>query len=320
MSIETIFNFTVWSCKVTQLYLESGISQLVSSFIEAGCPSVKEQTIEERRQGYRDSVQLAGEKESVYQVKDKEIDGAILRIFKPSDECNLPVVIYFHGGCFVSGDFETHDQQLRKLANLSGAIIVAVKYRLAPEYTFPAAHDDAFHASQVIFENCKYWGGNPENIILAGDSAGGHICLITSLRLKEKAGWQPTKQVLIYPMLDATAASQSYINNGEQYIITRDTLLTGFDMYLDELPRTHPEASPLYHKDLSGLPETHILTAEFDPLLDEGELLYRNLISAGVNTQCRRYLGVIHGFFQLSGVSQAARESIKHVADIITLR
>ncbi|WP_420745098.1 alpha/beta hydrolase [Photobacterium damselae] len=317
--METIFNFAVWSCNVTQLYLENGISQLVSSFIKAGCPSVKEQTIEERRQSYRDSVQLAGEKESVYQVKDKEIDGAILRIFKPSDKCDLPVVIYFHGGCFVSGGFETHDQQLRKLANLSGAIIVAVKYRLAPEYTYPAAHDDAFHASQVIFENCKYWGGNPENIILAGDSAGGHICLITSLRLKEKAGWQPTKQVLIYPMLDATAASQSYINNGEKYIITRDTLLTGFDMYLDELPRTHPEASPLYHKDLSGLPETHILTAEFDPLLDEGELLYRNLISAGVNTQCRRYLGVIHGFFQLSGVSQAARESIKHVANIITL-
>ena len=315
-----MLSFTIWSRKVSHLYLDNGISQLVSSFIEAGCPSVKEQTIEARRQGYRDSVQLAGEKEFVYQVDDKQIDGATLRIFKPSVDCNLPIVIYFHGGCFVSGDFETHDQQLRKLANLSGSIIVAVKYRLAPEHTFPAAHDDAFHASQVIYENCKEWGGNPENIILTGDSAGGHICLVTSLRLREKAAWLPTKQVLIYPMLDATAASQSYINNGDKYIITRDTLLTGFDMYLGDLPRQHPEASPLFRKDLAGLPETHILTAEFDPLLDEGELLYRNLISAGVKTQCRRYLGAIHGFFQLSGVSQAARESIKHVADIIALK
>lgn len=315
-----MLSFTIWSRKVSHLYLDNGISQLVSSFIEAGCPSVKEQTIEARRQGYRDSVQLAGEKEFVYQVDDKQIDGATLRIFKPSVDCNLPIVIYFHGGCFVSGDFETHDQQLRKLANLSGSIIVAVKYRLAPENIFPAAHDDAFHASQVIYENCKEWGGNPENIILAGDSAGGHICLVTSLRLREKAAWLPTKQVLIYPMLDATAASQSYINNGDKYIITRDTLLTGFNMYLGDLSRQHPEASPLFRKDLAGLPETHILTAEFDPLLDEGEQLYRNLISAGVKTQCRRYLGAIHGFFQLSGVSQAARESIKHVADIIALK
>ncbi len=303
---------------MSQLYLENGIGQLVNSFIEAGCPSVKEQTIEERRQGYRDSVQLAGEKESVHQIDDKEIDGATLRVFKPSEDCNLPVVIYFHGGCFVSGDFETHDQQLRKLANLSGAMVIAVKYRLAPEHKFPAAHDDAFHAAQVIHENCKEWGGDPENIVLAGDSAGGHICLITALRLKEKADWLPAKQVLIYPMLDATAASQSYIRNGDQYIITRDALLTGFDLYLDELPRTHPEASPLYREDLAGLPETHILTAEFDPLLDEGEQLHRNLLCAGVNTNCRRYLGVIHGFFQLSGVSQAARESLRHVADIIT--
>ncbi|WP_028863574.1 alpha/beta hydrolase [Psychromonas aquimarina] len=302
---------------MSQLYLENGISELVSSFIEAGCPSVKEQTIEEHRQGYRDSIQLAGKKEAVYQITDKEIDGISLRIFKPSDNCSLAVVIYFHGGCFISGGFETHEQQLRKLANLSGAIIVAVKYRLAPEHKFPAAHDDAFNASQIIHNSCKDWGGDPDNIVLAGDSAGGHICLITALRLRDTADWLPAKQVLIYPMLDATAASQSYITNGEQYIITRDALLTGFDMYLGELPRMHPEASPVHRKDLAGLPETHILTAEFDPLLDEGEQLHRNLISAGVNTQCRRYLGVIHGFFQLSGVSQAAQESIKQIAAIV---
>jgi len=298
--------------------LEQGIRQLVEEFIEAGCPSVKEQTISERRQGYINSVQLAGEQEPVFEVFETEIDGAVLKVFKPSDKTDLPVVIYYHGGCFVSGGFETHEQQLRKLANLSGAIVVAVKYRLAPEYTYPAAHDDAFHAAEMIYKHCKSWGGNPDNITLAGDSAGGHITLVTSLRLAEQGSWLPARQVLIYPMLDATASSESYITNGEHYIITRDTLTTGFDLYLGDLPRKHPEASPLFRDDLSSLPETHILTAEFDPLLDEGEQLYKNLLDCGVNAQYRRYSGVIHGFFQLSGVSQSARESIRHVADIVT--
>ena len=298
--------------------LEQGIRQLVEEFIEAGCPSVKDQTISERRQGYINSVQLAGEHEAVAEVFESEIEGAVLKVFKPSDKTDVPVVVYYHGGCFVSGGFETHEQQLRKLANLSGAIVVAVKYRLAPEFTYPAAHDDAFQAAQVVYKHCKNWGGNPENITLAGDSAGGHITLVTSLRLAEQANWLPARQILIYPMLDATASSESYTTSGEHYIITRDTLITGFDLYLDDLPRRHPEASPLFRDDLSALPETHILTAEFDPLLDEGEQLYKRLLNSGVNAQCRRYLGVIHGFFQLSGVSQSARESIRHVADIVS--
>ncbi|MTI32132.1 alpha/beta hydrolase [Xanthovirga aplysinae] len=303
---------------MSEIYLEEGISQLVASFIEAGCPSVREQTIEERRQGYLDSVQLAGEKEAVFQIEDKEIEGAKLRIYKPNDQDNLTVEIYFHGGCFVSGGFETHEQQLRRLANLSSAMVIAVQYRLAPEHTFPAVHDDAFQAAQVIYRNCKRWGGNPENIMLAGDSAGGHICLTTTLRLRDKGEFLPKKQILISPMLDATASSKSYIRNGEKYIITRDTLVSGYEMYFNHLPSNHPEASPLFRSDLSGLPETHILTAEFDPLLDEGELLYRNLLKEGVNVQCRRYLGVIHGFFQLSAISQAVRESLLHVATIIS--
>ena len=302
---------------MVNLSLEKGIKELVEGFIKAGCPSVRNQSIAERRQGYLDSVSLAGESESVYQVREVEIDGATLRIYKPSAEEKLPVVIYFHGGCFVSGGFDTHDQQLRKLANLSGAIVIAVKYRLAPEYTYPAAHDDAYNSTLMIRDHCTEWGGDPNNISLVGDSAGGHLCLVTSLRLKENSDWQPAKQILIYPMLDATASSQSYEDNGKHYIITQDTLVTGYDMYLNEVSREHPEASPLYRADFAGLPETHILTAEFDPLVDEGELLYRKLLGAGVEAQCRRYLGVTHGFFQLSGISHAAKESINQVATII---
>ncbi|NMH66898.1 alpha/beta hydrolase [Shewanella salipaludis] len=302
---------------MSQLYLEQGIGQLVQAFIAAGCPSVKTQTIAERRQGYLDSVALAGPQEAVARVEDMTLEGIDLRLYRSGEGNNASVLVYFHGGCFVSGGFETHEQQLRRLANLSGALIVAVKYRLAPEHGYPAAHDDAFKATQLVRRHCRGWGGDPDNIILAGDSAGGHLALVTCLRLRDSSDWLPRKQVLIYPMLDATAASRSYRDNGDHYIITRDTLLSGFDLYLNDLPRMHPEASPLYRQDLAGLPETHILTAEFDPLVDEGELCYRNLLAVGVNAHCRRYLGVIHGFFQLSGVSQAAREAIVQLAGII---
>lgn len=303
---------------MTTLRLENGIRELVTSFISSGSPSVYQQTLEERRQGYRDSAQLAGSLESVYQVTHLQIDDAQLKIYKPSNDTNMAVAVYFHGGCFVSGGFDTHEQQLRKLANLSGAIVVAMEYRLAPEHTYPAAHDDALHATQIVYKHCRSWGGNPQNITFVGDSAGGHLSLITSLRLRDLGNWQPTKQVLIYPMLDATAGNSSYIENGEHYLITRETLLSGFDMYLNELPRKDSEASPLFRQDLHSLPETHILAAEFDPLVDEGKQLYHQLIESGVNAHYQFYPNVIHGFFQLSGISQSARASIQYVAQVIS--
>lgn len=118
-------------------------------------------------------------------------------------------------------------------------------------------------------------------------------------------------------MLDAAGDSDSYRQLGDDYLITRDMLLSGFHAYLGELPATHPEASPLHYSDLSGLPPTHIVTAEYDPLRDEGEALYRKLLQAGVTATCQRQLGVIHGFFQLAGVSQAARQTIEQIAMLI---
>ncbi|WDD97159.1 alpha/beta hydrolase [Thalassomonas actiniarum] len=298
--------------------LEPGIRELVQAFNDAGCPSGAGLDIKSRRRGYLETVSLAGTAEQVFLVQDKVIDGIPLRIFKPCADNNLAVVIYFHGGCFVSGDFATHDQQMRKLANLSGAMVIGVDYRLAPEFTYPAAHDDAYRASQLIYQHCREWGGDPQKIILAGDSAGGHLCLNTSLRLRDEGNWLPKKQVLIYPMLDARGESESYVAYGENYLITREMLLSGFDLYLagSNIAKQDPQISPLYHRDLTGLPQTHVLTAEFDPLLNEGEQLYRNLLEAGVDARCRRYLGVIHGFFQLSGVSPSAREAVEHVAGL----
>ncbi len=148
----------------------------------------------------------------------------------------------------------------------------------------------------------------------AGDSAGGHLALVTALRLKAKAAWQPAQLILIYPMLDPTASMASYLSNGDDYVITRDTLLSGYEMYLASTPANHPDACPLWREDFNGLPPVHILTAEFDPLRDEGEVLYRRLTEQGVESSCQRYLGVIHGFFQLGGVSNAARDAMRDIA------
>ncbi|MEG0099864.1 MAG: alpha/beta hydrolase [Citrobacter sp.] len=295
--------------------LENGISQLVDEFIAAGRPSSREQNIDDRRTGYIASTVLAGEKETRVKSEDIVLEGMIFRVISPLNATrSLPCVIYYHGGCFVSGGFATHDNQLRQLAFYSGCRVIAMQYRLAPEHTFPAAHDDAESGANIIWKYAEELGVDRENISLAGDSAGGHLALVTALRLKAKNQWQPAQLMLIYPMLDATSSFASYITNGQDYIITRDTLLSGYEMYMPQTNLQHAEASPLWRDDFTGLPPTHIITAEYDPLRDEGEALYQRLLEQSVECTCQRYLGVIHGFFQLGGISQTARSAMRDIA------
>lgn len=295
--------------------LEQGIAELVSDFIAAGKPSVRNQSIAERRAGYVASTALAGKTEQRVEVRDVELEGMRLRLFSPLNaSASLPAVMYYHGGCFISGGFETHDNQLRQLAFYSGCRVIAVQYRLAPEHRYPAAHDDAERAAILVRQHAGTLGIDATKITLAGDSAGGHIALVTALRLKACGGWRPARLLLIYPMLDATAYFESYTRNGLDYIITRETLLTGYDAYLENTPRQHPEASPLWRDDFAGLPPVHIVTAEFDPLCDEGEALFARLTQQDVPCTCQRWLGVIHGFFQLGGVSQSARNLMRDLA------
>lgn len=295
--------------------LEKGIAELVQGFIASGRPSVRDQTLDERRQGYISSTVLAGETENQVEVEDLELEGLTFRVVTPLNaNAPLPTVIYFHGGCFVSGGFATHDKQLRQLAKESQCRVIAVQYRLAPEYPFPAAHDDAEKGANLVWKYAERLGVNREQITLVGDSAGGNLALVTALRLKTAGVWQPRQVILLYPMLDASAQFASYTLNGEDYIITRDTLLTGYELYLGNTEVLHPEASPLWREDFNGLPVVHIVTAQYDPLVDEGEALYQRLLDQNVAVTHQRWSGVIHGFFQLAGVSLAAREVIKDVA------
>lgn len=295
--------------------LEPAIAVLVNEFIEAGRPSSRQNTIEERRSGYINSTVLAGDIEQRVTVEDIIIDRMTLRVVSPLNaQGTLPAVIYYHGGCFVSGGFATHNNQLRQLAFYSGCRVIAVQYRLAPEHTYPAAHDDAEKATNLIWQNAEILGIERTNITLMGDSAGGHLALITALRLREAKHWLPRQLVLIYPMLDATASTDSHKRNGGDYVLTSDTLLSGFEAYFPKTQFGHHEASPLWRNDFSGLPPVHIITAEYDPLCDEGELLFARLTEQGVSCSAQRYLGVIHGFFQLGGISVTARNLMQDIA------
>lgn len=295
--------------------LEPEIASLVSDFIAAGRPSSRSQTYEARRAGYVASTVLAGEIEQRVNIEEVVIDGISLRVVSPlnADEI-LPAVIYFHGGCFVSGGFATHDNQLRQLAFFSGCRVIAVQYRLAPEHVYPAAHDDAERAANLIREYAGRLGVDRRRIAFAGDSAGAHIALITALRLRDAGQWSPQQLVLIYPMIDATASSASHQRNGFDYVLTSDTLLSGFEAYYPDTDFMHPEVSPLWRDDFSGLPPVHIITAEYDPLCDEGEMLFTRLTEQGVSCTAQRYPGVIHGFFQLGGISQTARNAMSDIA------
>jgi acetyl esterase len=297
--------------------LEPGIRELVSGFIEDGCPCPAEQSIEERRKGYSASTVLAGTSPEMFEEYQDTLQGITLKIFKPNAGKSLPITVYFHGGCFISGGFDTHHHQLRQLAKLSNTLVICIKYRLAPENKYPAAHDDVYQAVQLIHQHGHKYDGDTANINFVGDSAGGQLALVTTLRLKAESNWLPNKQILIYPMLDSFGSSESYLENGKQFIITSRMLLSGFEMYIDKtgIDKAHPEISPLFRDDFAGLPITYLITAEFDPLRDEGEALYKKLLAHGVEVYCERYLGVIHGFLQLSGVSKSAARCLKNLAN-----
>ncbi|MEZ9517812.1 alpha/beta hydrolase [Vibrio splendidus] len=299
-------------------YLEAGIRELVEEFQSNGklCPSA--QTIADRRAGYVGSTILAGDSPKIESEYLDVINSIPVKVYKPTDEVNLPISVYFHGGCFISGGFETHDAQLRQIALLSNSIVICIQYRLAPEHAYPAAHDDVYQAVLGIKAQAHKYDGDSEHLVFIGDSAGGQLVLATTLRLKKLEQWLPRQQILIYPMLDPTGNSQSYRENGSDYIITANMLLSGFELYANCSSKdiTEPELN-LLSGDFSGLPITTIITAEFDPLRDEGEHLYKLMLSQGVDAYCERYLGVIHGFFQLSGVCNSAKRCIAAISNQI---
>jgi acetyl esterase len=260
--------------------------------------------------------------EPVARVENRTVPGPAgpipVRIYAPETGRSLPVVAYFHGGGFVYCGLDTHDGTCRALANASGCAVVSVDYRLAPENRFPAAAEDAFAATRWIAESGAEIGVDPRRLAVAGDSAGGNLAAVVPLMARDRGGPPLAFQLLVYPIADFAFDTDSYRENAEGYLLTEKMMRSFWHHYLgDEADGAHPYASPLRAEELGALPPALVLTAEFDPLRDEGEAYAARLARAGVPTTLRRYDGMFHGFFSMGHAIDRAREAMAEAGEAL---
>ncbi|WP_174188498.1 alpha/beta hydrolase [Nocardia barduliensis] len=224
-----------------------------------------------------------------------------IRIYRPDSALRpAPVVVFCHGGGFVICSLDSHDQFCRAVAAGADAIVVSVDYRQAPEHRFPAAAEDAYAALCWVADHAEALGGDPARLVVAGDSAGGNLAAVTALMARDRGGPGIARQLLLYPMLDPACATESYRANADGYFTTAAHLRWYWSQYLGAHDGAHPYANPL-DADLSGLPQAFVVTAEFDPLRDEGESYGQRLRRAGVAAEIHRYDGMFHGFMSMAG-------------------
>jgi acetyl esterase len=243
----------------------------------------------------------------VAQVIDQNIPGPRgdikIRIYRPHAETGLPVVLFMHGGGFILGDLDSHDEVARVITMKADCITIAVDYRLAPENPFPAAPEDCFAALRWAHENAAGLGGDPERIAVCGDSAGGNLAAVVAQMALDSREFNVALQLLIYPMTDQSRDYPSYERNASGYMLTTAALHWFMDNYIpDPEDRKDPMASPMLRPSLEGLPPALVISAEFDPLVDENEAYARRLREAGVPTEYVCFPGMIHPFFTLGGV------------------
>lgn len=307
--------------------------QPILDAINAVQPPVADLTPETLRTAY---AALSGttKVEEVAAVEDRTITGPggdlPLRTYRPRVSANRSgsragALVWFHGGGWVIGDLDTHDNICRSLANAAGIVVISVDYRLAPEHPFPAALDDAWTAVRWVAENAIELGIDPERLAVGGDSAGGNLAALVSQGASQR-GPSLRFQLLIYPLLDARYQTASMDENAEGYFLTKEILLWFRDHYLHgagstpgrEVPdladtRVSPACTP--DSDLEGLPPGLLIAAELDPLRDEGEAYGERCRAVGVDMTVSCYEGMIHGFFSMAELVADGRVAIDQAAD-----
>lgn len=237
-------------------------------------------------------------------VEDRTVPGPggniPVRVFRPSQEAGLPILVWFHGGGWVVGSVDGSDPVCRRLAEQSGAIVISVEYRMAPEDVAPASFDDCLAATAWAAEHGSEIGGDGSRIAVGGDSAGGNLAAAVALHARDHGGPTIGHQLLVYPVTDSTMGTSSYEARAEGFGLGREAMEWFWDQYVPPggaVSREDPRVSPAHASDLSGLPRAHVITAEYDPLCDEGDAYAARLAAAGVPTEHDRVAGHLHGFF-----------------------
>ncbi len=307
--------------------LDPQAADLLAALAAAGGPPIVEAEVPAVREAMA-ALGAMSVPEDVREVTDAVVPGPAgdlpVRIYTPelAGEAPQPALVWFHGGGFVIGDLDIADGTCRALCRRAGVVVVSVDYRLAPEHAYPAAVEDALAAFDWVRDHAADLRVAPEHLAVGGDSAGGNLAAVVALQRRDDVAFQ----LLVYPTVDlrgvaeAAADHPSLDENAEGYLLTRDHMawFTGhyFGDGLDagSARRTEPLASPLLVDDLAGAPPAFVLTAEFDPLRDEGEAYAARLRDAGVAVAATRYDGMIHAFFQLNAVIAAADVAVDDAA------
>ncbi len=282
-------------------------------------PPPSELTLEQVRAGVKTDPAELGEPAPMAATEDRRVPGPAgdvpIRIYTPYGPQPLPVFVYFHGGGFVLGDVPSHDAYCTAIAKAAGCIVVSVEYRLAPEHKYPAAPEDAFAATRWVADHAAEFGGDPGRIAVGGDSAGGNLAAVVCLMARDRQASQPVLQVLIYPMTDCRFDTPSHREYAEGYLLSREEMDWFLGCYLAQ-PEDgqEPYASPLRAESLAGVAPALVITAEYDPLRDEGESYAARLRASGVPATLTRYDGMIHAFARILALFDQAKIALDEVA------
>jgi acetyl esterase len=292
--------------------LDPQVKTLLEQMNESGMPALSAGSPDDARQVMTAFREMAGPPEDVASVEDRTVPGPAgdipVRIYRPAGDGLQPVLVFFHGGGWVIGNIDTHDVVCRMLANRAGATVVSVDYRLAPEAPFPAAVDDCVAATKWVAANGSALKIDPARLAVGGDSAGGNLAAVVALAARDAGGPPIAFQLLIYPATDMRMTTPSIAENGDGYFLTAVDMKWFYGHYAANV--TDWRASPLLAGDHANLPPAFVLTAEYDPLRDEGEAYAEALRTAGGSVTVKRYDGLIHGFFSMSSLIDAAEAAV----------
>ena len=300
--------------------LDAQMQVILDQMKAAGWRPTHTLSVAEARRAFKSRIAKGA---AVARTVDRSIPGPAgdipVRIHWPAGAGPFPALVFFHGGGWVVGDLDTHDVTCRSLTNQAGCVTVSVDYRLAPEHKFPAAVEDAYAATRWVADHAAELGVDPRRVAVGGASAGGNLATVVGLIAIERGGPLLAFQLLIYPVTDAALDTPSArAITSDDYPLSRADMEWFWRQYLrDDADRANPYASPARAKSLAGLPPALVITAEIDPLCDEGERYAAALQRAGVPARFTRYEGVTHGFVGMEAVLDKGRAAVAESAQVL---